>query len=210
MVAVLQTSMIGASLAVLIYIAVIVTSDFLTPEVSINTGGGANTLQTSIGQTTGTNDTNAGEQIAAAANYLHDVDASTTSDTILLNGVTLKSGESLLVYDSTPFASKGHLAMNVPCNENNPENAMFQILLGRAPDLSPVRPGYISNISAPPNNCMYHAQFGFGDPVTDIAIRYVGENQTTFGGSNSLVIATHESYIPSTPSQEELQHMQQQ
>lgn len=119
--------MIAASLAVLIYIAVIVTSDFLTPEVSINTGGGGgdNPLQTSIGPTTGINDTNAREQIAAAGDYLHDVDASTTSDTILLNGVTLKSGESLLVYDSTPFASKGHLAMNVPCNEDNPGNAKF-------------------------------------------------------------------------------------
>jgi hypothetical protein len=122
--------------------------------------------------------------------------------------VTLKSGESLLVYDSTPFASKGHLAMDVPCNENNPGNAMFEIPFGCAPDLTPVKPGYLSNISAPPNNCMYHAQFGFGDPVTDIAIRYVGENQTTFGGSNSLIISTHESYIPTTPSAEELQHKQ--
>jgi hypothetical protein len=210
LVAVLQTSIIAASLAVLIYIAVIVTSDFLTPDIPINAGGGGNTLQTSIGQTTGTNDTSIREQIAAAADYLHAFDTSTMSDTILLNGVTLKSGESLLVYDSTPFASKGHLAMDVPCNENNPENAMFEILFGRAPDLSPVKPGYLSNISAPPNNCMYHAQFGFGDPVTDIAIRYVGENQTTFGGSNSLVISTHESYIPTTPSEEELQHKQQQ
>jgi hypothetical protein len=116
----------------------------------------------------------------------------------------------LLVYDSTPFASKGHLAMDVPCNENNPENAMFEILFGRAPDLSPVKPGYLSNISAPPNNCVYHAQFGFGDPVTYIAVRYIGENQTTFEGSNSLVISTHESYLPPTPSEEELQHKQQQ
>jgi hypothetical protein len=86
---------------------------------------------------------------------------------------------------------------------------MFEILFGRAPDLSPVKPGYLSNISAPPNNCVYHAQFGFEDPVTDIAVRYIGENQTTFGGSNSLVISTHESYLPTIPS-EELQHKQQQ
>jgi hypothetical protein len=198
--------MIAASLAVLIYIAVVVTGDFLTADlVPINAGGGgSNTLQTSIGQTT--NDTSMREQIAAAADYLHGIDTSTVSDTILLNGVTLQSGEPLLVYDSTPFASKGHLAMNVPCNENTPETAMFEILFGRAPNLSPVKPGYLSGISSPPNNCMYHAQFGFGDPVTDIAIRYVGENQTTFRGSNSLVISTHESYIPVTPSEKEMQH----
>lgn len=203
--------MLAGSLAVLIYIAVIVTSDFLTPDAPITVGGPGttNTLQISDGQTT-TNDTSMRQRFATAADYLHTVDTSTISDTILLNGVTLKSGESLLVYDSTPFASKGHLAMDVPCNEKNPANAMFEILFGRAPDLSPVKPGYLSNISAPPNNCMYHAQFGFGDPVTDIAIRYVGENQTTFGGSSSLIISTHESYIPTTPSEEELQHKQQQ
>jgi hypothetical protein len=201
--------MIAASLAVLVYIAVVVTGDFLTPDtVPINAGGGAsNTLQTSIGQTT-TNDTSIREQIAAAADYLHTFDTSTVSDTILLNGVTLQSGEPLLIYDSTPFASKGHLAMNVPCNENTPENAVFEILFGRAPNLSPVKPGYLSQISAPPNNCIYHAQFGFGDPVTDIAIRYIGENQTTFRGSNSLVISTHESYIPITPSEKEMEHEQ--
>jgi hypothetical protein len=200
--------MIAASLAVLVYIAVVVTGDFLTPDtVPINAGGGAsNTLQTSIGQTTTTNDTSIREQIAAAADYLHTFDTSTVSDTILLNGVTLQSGEPLLIYDSTPFASKGHLAMNVPCNENTPGTAMFDILFGRAPNLSPVKPGYLSQISAPPNNCIYHAQFGFGDPITDIAIRYVGENQTTFRGSNSLVISTHESYIPITPSEKEMQH----
>jgi hypothetical protein len=202
--------MIAASLAILIYIAVVVTGDFLTPDiVPINAGGGAsNTLQTSIGQTTTTNDTSIREQMAAAADYLHTFDTSTVSDTILLNGVTLQSGEPLLIYDSTPFASKGHLAMNVPCNENTPENAVFEILFGRAPNLSPVKPGYLPQISAPPNNCIYHAQFGFGDPVTDIAIRYVGENQTTFRGSNSLVLSTHESYIPTAPSEKEMQHEQ--
>jgi hypothetical protein len=85
---------------------------------------------------------------------------------------------------------------------------MFEILFGRAPNLSPVKPGYLPQISAPPNNCIYHAQFGFGDPVTDIAIRYIGENQTTFRGSNSLVISIHESYIPTTASEKELQHEQ--
>src|SRR5215207_1277848 len=205
--------MIAASLAVLIYIAVVVTGDFLTSDIQITAGegggGGSNTLQTSIGQTTGaTNDTIIREQIAAAADYLHTFDTSTASDTILLNGVTLQSREPLLVYDSTPFASKGHLAMNVPCNENTPENAVFEILFGRAPNLSPVKPGYLPQISAPPNNCIYHAQFGFGDPVTDIAIRYIGENQTTFRGSNSLIISTHESYRPTTPSEQEMQHEQ--
>lgn len=72
--------MIAASLAVLIYIAVVVTGDFLPPDiVPINAGGGAsnNILQTSIGQRTTTNDTAIREQIATAADYLHTVDTST-------------------------------------------------------------------------------------------------------------------------------------
>jgi hypothetical protein len=68
--------------------------------------------------------------------------------------VTLKSVEPLPVYYSTPFASKDHLAMDIPCNENNPENAMLEILFGCSPDLTLVKPGYPSNISAPPNNCV--------------------------------------------------------
>jgi hypothetical protein len=69
--------MIAACLAVLIYIAVIVTTDFLTPNVPITAGGGSNTLQTSIGQKTTTNDTNIRERFAAAADYLHAVDTGT-------------------------------------------------------------------------------------------------------------------------------------
>jgi len=39
---------------------------------------------------------------------------------ILLNGINLAQGEFILLYDSTPFASKGHIAVNLPCNPNNP------------------------------------------------------------------------------------------
>jgi hypothetical protein len=42
---------------------------------------------------------------------------------------------------------------------------------------------------------MYHAQFGFGDAITDIAIRYTKENQTTFRGSNSVVINLFMNHI---------------
>jgi hypothetical protein len=56
---------------------------------------------------------------------------------------------------------------------------------------------------------MYHAQFGFGDLVTDIAIRYTKENQTTFRGSNSLVIYLFMNHIyPQYLSEKEMQHEQ--
>ena len=28
--------------------------------------------------------------------------------------------------------------------------------------------GYIPQLSSPPDMCVYHGQFGFGDPVTDV------------------------------------------
>jgi hypothetical protein len=87
---------------------------------------------------------------------------------------------------------------------------VFKILFGRAQKLSPVKKhSYLPQISTPPNNCMYHAQFGFGDLVTDIAIRYTKENQTTFRGSNSLVIYLFMNHIyPQYLSEKEMQHEQ--
>jgi hypothetical protein len=56
----------------------------------------------------------------------------------------------------------------IPCDSSNPSSPLFQVLVGRAPDIIPTRLGYIEQVSAPPDMCVYHAQFGFGDPVTDV------------------------------------------
>ena len=52
----------------------------------------------------------------------------------------------------------------------------------------------------------YHAQFGFGDPVTDVILKYIANGTTNLKGPNTVAITTHESYIPRAPSFEELQH----
>ena len=44
------------------------------------------------------------------------------TQTILLNGITLNSSEFIILYDSTPYASKGHIALNLPCDSNNPQD----------------------------------------------------------------------------------------
>ena len=49
--------------------------------------------------------------------------------------MNFSQNQFLLFYDSTPFASKGHVAVTFPCNEENPSKPLFQILSGRAPDL---------------------------------------------------------------------------
>jgi hypothetical protein len=54
--------------------------------------------------------------------------------------------------------------------------------------------------------CVYHAQFGFGDPVTDVVLKNISDREISFRGPSSIVITTHESFMPSTPSFMDIQH----
>ncbi|MCJ7636690.1 MAG: hypothetical protein MUO21_04305, partial [Nitrososphaeraceae archaeon] len=132
--------------------------------------------------------------------YVHQGDISTTSTNILLNGINLTQGEFILLYDSTPFGSKGHIAVNLPCNPDNPHDPIFDILVGRAPDLFVLPLGYLEQLSKPGKMCVYHGQFGFGDPITDLILKYVGDDPIKLEGPHSIVISTHESYKPTTES----------
>jgi hypothetical protein len=144
--------------------------------------------------------------LSKSLDYVHKGDISTSSTNILLNGITLNQSEFILLYDSTPFASKGHIAVNLPCDPNNPLDPIFDILVGRAPDLFVLPLGYLEPISKPGKMCVYHGQFGFGDPITDVILQYVGDNPIKLEGPHSIVISTHEYYNPPTESFEELQH----
>ena len=114
--------------------------------------------------------------------------------------------DELLLESSTPYAVKGHVALKIPCDASNPQTPLFHILVGRAPDLAPTPLGYLSQISKPPVMCVYHSQFGFGDPVTDVVLINISNRTLSLSGPHSVTITTQESYIPTTPSFEELQH----
>jgi hypothetical protein len=147
-----------------------------------------------------TDQTQLQDTISKSLDYVHQAEISTTSTNILLNGINLTQGEFILLYDSTPFASKGHIAVNLPCDPNNPLDPIFDILVGRAPDLFVMPLGYLEQISKPGKMCVYHGQFGFGDPVTDLVLQYVGDDPIKLEGPHSIVISTHESYKPTTES----------
>ena len=66
--------------------------------------------------------------------------------------------------------------------------------------------GYIPQLSSPSNMCIYHGQFGFGDPVTDIVLKSVSDDPITLRGPHSVAIVTHESYIPEKTSFMQQQH----
>ena len=196
MASVAQTTMIGASLAILVYIAVITTGNYLATQ---STSDNRLFQQTQI-------DNELHKQISTNLNYSHKADTNRASQTVLLNGISLNASDFLLLYDSTPYASKGHIALNIPCEANQPNNPLFQVLVGRAPDLVPTTLGYIEPISSPPKMCVYHAQFGFGKPVTDLALKNIADRNINLTGPHSVAITTHESFIPTEESAKEMQH----
>ena len=190
MAAVAQITLIVASLAIAIYIAVITTGNHLVMQSASDS---SQSQQSQI-------DNSLYRQISTNLNYSHKADTNRASQTVLLNGLNLNTTEFLLLYDSTPYASKGHIALNLPCDSNSPNNPLFQVLVGRAPDLVPTTLGYMGQISEPPQMCIYHGQFGFGKPVTDVALKNISDRSINLTGPHSVTITIHESFIPTTPS----------
>ena len=184
-----QYTLLVAILAVLIYIAVVSTGTVAT----------TNQNKSSLSEI---QDANLAEYqlVSDSLDYVHTADMNRATQTILLNGITLNSSEFIILYDSTPYASKGHIALNLPCDANDPQDRLLDVLIGRAPDLSTMALGYIPQLSSPPDMCVYHGQFGFGDPVTDVVLKSVSEDPITLRGPHSVAIVTHESYIPKVAS----------
>jgi hypothetical protein len=200
-----QTGMIAASLALLVYIAVVITGSSLIPRQGDSPFPSQQYNQTIISQQARI-DSALRDQISSALNYVHNATSDTASLAVLLSGLNLSQNQFLLLYDSTPFATKGHIALNLPCDSADPRSPLFQVLVGRVPDIVPTTLGYIEQVSAPPDMCVYHAQFGFGDPVTDVILKYIANGTISLKGPHSVAITTHESYVPTTPSLQELQH----
>ena len=191
--------MAAASLAILVYIAVIITGTYITQNISSGNVNASLAEQTKL-------DSAMRQQIATNLDYTHKADMSIASLTIPLHGINLSRNQFILLYDSTPYSSKGHIALNIPCDASSPNIPLFQVLIGRAPNLAPLPLGYIRQISSLPEMCVYHGQFGFGDPVTDIVLKNISDKTISLGGPHSVAISTHEYYIPTTPSFEEIQH----
>jgi hypothetical protein len=191
-----QYTLLVAILALLIYIAVVSTGSIAT-----TTGQNKSSLEEIQDSNSATY-----ELVAGNLDYVQRADLNRATQTVLLNGITLNSSEFIILYDSTPYASKGHIALNLPCDPNDPQDRLLDVLIGRAPAMITLALGYIPQLSSPPNMCVYHGQFGFGDPVTDIILKSVSEEPITLRGPHSVAIVTHESYIPEQASFMQQQH----
>jgi len=184
-----QYTLLVAILAVLIYIAVVSTGTVAT----------TNQNKSSLSELQDSNLASY-ELVSGNLDYVHTADMNRATQTVLLNGITLNASEFIILYDSTPYASKGHIALNLPCDPNDPQDRLVDVLIGRAPDMNIMALGYIPQLSSPPNMCVYHGQFGFGDPVTDIVLKSVSEDPIALRGPHSVAIVSHESYIPEQAS----------
>jgi hypothetical protein len=193
-----QTTMIAGCLAILIYIATVITVNF----------AGQDSASQNLLDILSTSDTLRDEQISKSLNYVHKSDTGMSMQNVLLNGINLSSNEFIPLFDSTPYASKGHILLSVPCDSSTPEIPYFQVVVGRAPNVTALTPAYVAQISNPPDICIYHTQFGFGDPVTDILLKNTAQIPITFRGPHTIVISTHESYTPTMPSFKDIQHKQ--
>ncbi len=105
-------------------------------------------------------------------------------DTIPLEGKSLRSGEFLLLVDSTPaLIESSHVALNIPCDvDGDDAESDIAVVVGVAPDLSEVELEYVAELSDPDNNrCVFHVDVPEDDEdVTDIAMINTGDDDITF------------------------------
>jgi hypothetical protein len=119
-----------------------------------------------------------------------DSDQIPTVVTIPLEGLSLDTGQFLLLSDITPVrVDAAHIAINVPCED---EESDIVALAGVAPDVQPVDLDFVSDLSSEPDNCTFHGDIpNNSDEVTDIAIINTG-SEIQFGSGNFATLAITE------------------
>ena len=118
-----------------------------------------------------------------------------TEEWFSFKGITLQPGEFLDMVDTTPFlTTKGHVAMYVPCDSSgNPKVAFLQGIVDVGVNtLTPVDPEYLSQLSTPGQNCLYHFDIGTPSGVTDFAIINNGHDPVSFGDRNTATFSIAE------------------
>ncbi|MGN6347616.1 MAG: hypothetical protein ACTHME_07940, partial [Candidatus Nitrosocosmicus sp.] len=101
-----QTALIAFCLVLLIYIAFIITINYFAPN-------GNNALDQFLKLDSGLYNS-----ISTGTNYIHQADTSRSTTTTVLNGLNFSNGQLILLADDTPYASKGHIAITLPCSKD--------------------------------------------------------------------------------------------
>jgi hypothetical protein len=117
------------------------------------------------------------------------------SVTILLEGKSIPTKGFLHLYDSTPYKiGNGHIALHAPCDTNS--KPIVNVLIGSAPDVKPVEPELVKELSQPGNMCIFHVDIGSDAAQnvtqTDIAIQNPSNQTITFPASSGITIGVNE------------------
>jgi hypothetical protein len=115
--------------------------------------------------------------------------------TILLEGKSIPAKGFLHLYDSTPYKiMNGHIALHIPCDSNS--KPVVDTLIGSAPDLKPMEPELIKELSQPGNLCIFHVDVGSDTAKnvtqTDIAIQNPSTQTITFSAGSGISIGINE------------------
>jgi hypothetical protein len=174
------------------FLAAVVTS-----MVFIAGGGG---IKTALGQ--GTNETSSsvpGMNMTSTSGESGGTTNKTTvtrdTVTLLLEGKSIPGNGFIHLYDSTPYMIRnGHIALHIPCDASSKPNV--NVLIGSAPDLRPVEPEFIKELSQPGKMCIYHVDVGSDIAKkiiqTDIAIQNPSNQTITFPPSSGVTIGINE------------------
>ena len=161
--------------------------------VAISSGGG---IKIALGQ--GTNQTSmSGMNMTSTAGGGATNQTTVTRDTvtILLEGKSIPGMGFLHLYDSTPYMiGNGHIALHVPCDSSS--KPIVNVLIGSAPDVKPIEPEVVKELSQPGAMCIYHVDVGSDTAKnvtqTDIAIQNPSNQTITFPASSGITIGVNE------------------
>ena len=150
------------------------------------------------------------EEPEHASNETATEETTTVRDSVfaLLADHTIPASGFIHLYDTTPYSVKnGHVAAKIPCDDES--TPLLDILVGVAPDLTPVPLELNANLSTAGELCLYHTDLPAPDQanttttsanatttnatmITDIAISNPGDEDVTLPSTSTVVIGINE------------------
>jgi hypothetical protein len=116
------------------------------------------------------------------------------TETVLLDGYELPESSYIHLYDSTPYEIRsGHIAAKLPCEENDVSDSVL-VVVGKAPNLSPLSLELITPLSTPGDMCLYHGDISSASDrmITDIALQNNSTEDIEFPDTSNIVISVSE------------------
>ena len=170
------------------FLAVVVAS---MAFVAINSGA----IKTALAQGTNQTSMSGMNMTSTAGASTNKTTVTRDTVTLLLEGKSIPGKGFIHLYDSTPYIiQNGHIALHVPCDTNS--KPIVNVLIGSAPDVKPIEPELVKELSQAGNMCIYHVDVGsdIAKKViqTDIAIQNPSNQTITFPPSSGITIGVNE------------------